>query len=403
MNPIYQSLFITYAKNRAKKNGQVFRRAGKQDYKSFKIHARTQFSDGFLIVVGMLSAGLGLKSFLLPNGFIDGGVMGISLLVSEVTGFSLAWLIVVINLPFIYMGYKQIHKFFALKTLTAIIGLALCLVFIPYPILTTDKLLVSVFGGFFLGVGIGLAMRGGSVIDGTEILALSITRKSVLSIGDVILIINIVIFCVAAFVLSIEQALYSILTYISASRTVDYLISGIEEYTGVTIISEKSEAIRKMITEQLGRGVNIYRGTNPNDLQLLTSRPGNTISYTDVNPPRGLLYYQTEIVAPNVCEIKRSGDFVVSSRSNIHFASATATDDLLKFKWDVTPTNQNHVYRITIDESILGTNYMMIDGIGRTLLKDKLDSKEVLLNLEQFSAGVYYVVVGASVKKIIRL
>jgi len=181
-------------------------------------------------------------------------------LVSKVTGFSLSWLIVVINLPFIYMGYKQIHKFFALKTLTAIIGLALCLVFIPYPILTTDKLLVSVFGGFFLGVGIGLAMRGGSVIDGTEILALSITRKSVLSIGDVILIINIVIFCVAAFVLSIEQALYSILTYISASRTVDYLISGIEEYTGVTIISEKSEAIRKMITEQLGRGVTIYRG-----------------------------------------------------------------------------------------------------------------------------------------------
>ncbi len=260
MNPIYQSLFITYAKNRAKKNGQVFRRAGKQDYQSFKIHARTQLIDGFLIVVGMLSAGLGLKSFLLPNGFIDGGVMGISLLVSKVTGFSLSWLIVVINLPFIYMGYKQIHKFFALKTLTAIIGLALCLVFIPYPILTTDKLLVSVFGGFFLGVGIGLAMRGGSVIDGTEILALSITRKSVLSIGDVILIINIVIFCVAAFVLSIEQALYSILTYISASRTVDYLISGIEEYTGVTIISEKSEAIRKMITEQLGRGVTIYRG-----------------------------------------------------------------------------------------------------------------------------------------------
>ena len=149
--------------------------------------------------------------------------------------------------------------------------------------------------------------------------------------------------------------------------------------------------------------VNIYRGTNPSDLQLLASRPGNTISYTDVNPPRGLLYYQTEIVAPNVCEIKRSSDFVVSSRSNIHFASATATDDLLKFKWDVTPTNQNHVYRITIDESILGTNYMMIDGIGRTLLKDKLDSKEVLLNLEQFSAGVYYIVVGASVKKIIRL
>lgn len=149
--------------------------------------------------------------------------------------------------------------------------------------------------------------------------------------------------------------------------------------------------------------VNIYRGSNPQNMQLLAARPGNTISYSDINPPRGVLYYQTEIIAPNVCEIKRSGDFVLSSKSNIDFASATATDDLLKFKWDVTPTNQNHVYRITIDESILGTYYTMIDGMGRTLLKDKLDSKEVLLNLEQFSAGVYYVVVGASVKKIMRL
>ena len=260
MNPIYQSLFINYAKNRAKKKGQIFRRAGKQDYKSFKIHARTQILDGFLIIAGMLSAGLGLKGFLLPNGFIDGGVMGISLLISEVTGWSLSWLIVVINLPFIYMGLKQINKVFALKTLSAIGGLALCLYFIPYPILTTDKLLVSVFGGFFLGVGIGLAMRGGGVIDGTEILALTITRKSVLTIGDVILIINIIIFCVAAFVLSLEQALYSILTYMSAAKTIDYIISGIEEYTGVTIISEKSEEIRRMITEQLGRGVTIYRG-----------------------------------------------------------------------------------------------------------------------------------------------
>ncbi len=260
MNPIYQSLFINYAKNRAKKKGQIFKRAGKQDYKSFKIHARTQILDGFLIVAGMLSAGLGLKGFLLPNGFIDGGVMGISLLISEVTGWNLSWLIVVINLPFIYMGLKQINKVFALKTLSAIGGLALCLYFMPYPILTTDKLLVSVFGGFFLGVGIGLAMRGGGVIDGTEILALTITRRSVLTIGDVILIINIIIFCVAAFVLSLEQALYSILTYMSAAKTIDYIISGIEEYTGVTIISEKSEEIRKMITEQLGRGVTVYRG-----------------------------------------------------------------------------------------------------------------------------------------------
>jgi len=260
MNPIFQSVFINYAKSRAKKKGVVFRRAGKQDYNAFKVHARTQILDGFLIVVGMLSAGLGLKAFLLPNGFIDGGVVGISLLVSEITGISLSVLILAINIPFIYMGYRQINKMFALKTLSAIGGLALCLYFIPYPILTSDKLLVSVFGGFFLGAGIGLAMRGGGVIDGTEILALTITRKSVLTVGDIILIINIIIFTVAAFVLTLEQALYSILTYISAARTVDYIISGIEEYTGVTIISEKSEEIRRMITEQLGRGVTVYRG-----------------------------------------------------------------------------------------------------------------------------------------------
>ena len=142
----------------------------------------------------------------------------------------------------------------------AIVGLAICLLLIPYPIVTSDKLLVSVFGGFFLGAGIGLAMRGGSVIDGTEILALSLSKKSSLSIGDIILVINIIIFSVAAFVLSFEQALYSILTYMSAAKTVDYIISGIEEYTGVTIISERSEEIRKMITEQLGRGVTIYKG-----------------------------------------------------------------------------------------------------------------------------------------------
>jgi uncharacterized membrane-anchored protein YitT (DUF2179 family) len=260
MNPIYQSLFINYARKRAKKRGDTFRRAGKKEYKSFKIHVRTQVLHGFLIITGMLSAGLGLKGFLLPNGFIDGGVMGISLLITEVTGISLPLLIVLINLPFIYMGYKQINKTFALKSLTAIAGLALCLYLIPYPILTTDKLLISVFGGFFLGVGIGLTMRGGGVIDGTEILALSITKKSVMSIGDIILVINIVIFSIAAFVLSFEQALYSILTYMSAAKTVDYIISGIEEYTGVTIISEKSEEIRKMITEDLGRGVTIYRG-----------------------------------------------------------------------------------------------------------------------------------------------
>jgi uncharacterized membrane-anchored protein YitT (DUF2179 family) len=259
MNPILQAMYTQLLKTQhSKKFGK--RKPTRKEVIVFGIHFRRQLVHGVLMIAGMLSAGLGLKSFLLPNGFIDGGVTGISLLVSEVSGISLPVLIVIINLPFIILGYKQLDKVFALKTLTAIAGLALCLIFIPYPTLTYDKLLVAVFGGFFIGAGIGLSVRGGCVIDGTEILALGISKRSSLSIGDVILIINIIIFSIAAFVLSFEQALYSILTYFSAARTVDFLISGIEEYTGVTIISNHSEDIRKMITEKLGRGVTIYQG-----------------------------------------------------------------------------------------------------------------------------------------------
>jgi uncharacterized membrane-anchored protein YitT (DUF2179 family) len=260
MTPLYQTLVRNFVKHRAKKYGEQPRKPNLKDVVIFKIHVRRQLKDGALIILGMLSAGLGLKGFLLPNDFIDGGVTGISLLISEITGFSLPLLIVIINLPFIYLGYKNVEKIFAFKTLSAILGLALCLIFISYPIVTSDKLLVAVFGGFFLGAGIGLAVRGGGVLDGTEILAITLSKKLSVSIGDVILIINIIIFFAAAFILSFERALYSILTYLSAARTIDFLISGIEEYTGVTIISTKSEEIRKMITEELGRGVTVYKG-----------------------------------------------------------------------------------------------------------------------------------------------
>lgn len=226
----------------------------------YRLQMRRQWVHTALIVLGMLSAGLGLKGFLLPSGFIDGGVTGISLLLSELTGWPLPVLLILINIPFIYLGYKNIQRGFAFKTMVAISGLALCLIFIPYPILTTDKLLVAVFGGFFLGAGVGLTMRGGGVIDGTEIMAVTISRKGGLTVGDVILIINIIIFSFAAFFLSVERAMYSILAYLAASRTIDFLISGLEEYTGVNIISTKSEDIRLMITEKLGRGVTIYNG-----------------------------------------------------------------------------------------------------------------------------------------------
>ena len=216
--------------------------------------------DFILIVSGIISAGLGLKGFLLPNNFIDGGVTGISLLTAFLTELPVPLLIIIINIPFIIMGYFQVSKIFAFKTMLAIGGLALCLIFIPYPVVTTDKLLIAIFGGFFLGTGIGLAIRGGSVIDGTEILALYVSKKTTLTVGDVILFINIIIFSAAAILLGIEKAFYSVLIYLAASKAVDFIIEGIDEYTGVTIISDKSDEIRKAIIEKTGRGVTIFSG-----------------------------------------------------------------------------------------------------------------------------------------------
>ncbi|VAX27404.1 Uncharacterized UPF0750 membrane protein [hydrothermal vent metagenome] len=218
------------------------------------------FKDTLLIVIGILSAGFGLKGFLLPNSFIDGGAMGISLLLSETTSFPLSILVVAINLPFIILGYSQIGKQFAIKSIIAIIGLALVLHFVPYPLITSDKLLIAVFGGFFLGAGIGMAIRGGSVIDGTEVLAIHLSKKTGLTIGDIVLIFNIIIFSFGAYILSIEIALYAILTYLAASRTITFIVEGVDEYTGITIISDYSDEIRSMITQKLGRGVTIYDG-----------------------------------------------------------------------------------------------------------------------------------------------
>jgi uncharacterized membrane-anchored protein YitT (DUF2179 family) len=228
--------------------------------KQFQIVFKRRLIQLFLLSLGVLSAGFGLKGFLLPNDFIDGGAVGISLLIYELTGWPLSILLLVVNIPFVVLGLRTIGVDFAVKTALGIIALAIAVEVIPYPQITEDKLLVSVFGGFFLGAGIGLSMRGGGVIDGTEVLALNISKRSGLSVGDLIMIFNIIIFSVAAYLLSIETALYSILTYLAASKTVDFIVEGIEEYTGVTIISPKSEDIRQMIINDIGRGVTIYKG-----------------------------------------------------------------------------------------------------------------------------------------------
>jgi uncharacterized membrane-anchored protein YitT (DUF2179 family) len=229
-------------------------------YLSFKKAVKRSLKDFLLITIAILSASFGFKGFLLTNHFIDGGVTGISLLVSAVSGVPLYILVLCINIPFILLGYKVVGKHFAIKTALAITGLALCLAFVQFPNVTNDNLLVAIFGGFFLGGGIGLAVRGGAVIDGTEILAIYLSKKVGVTIGDVIIAINVVIFLVAAYLLGVETALYSMITYFVASKTLDFIIEGIEEYIGVTIISNKSDEIRQMILHKLGRGVTVYNG-----------------------------------------------------------------------------------------------------------------------------------------------
>ena len=264
MTPFWTKVIIRIILDPKNKN-----KAGSKPYSSYdiakggyelKLLFKAILNDFFLITIGIISAAFGLRGFLLANGFIDGGATGISLLINEITGISLSILLILMNIPFFILGYRAIGKQFAFKTMLSIIGLALAVAYIPYPEVTHDKLLIAVFGGFFLGMGIGLSVRGGAVIDGTEVLAIALSRRSGLSIGDIILIVNIIIFSFAAYLLSVEIALYAILTYLAASKTVDFILEGIEEYTGVTIISVKADELREMISYQLSQGVTVYKG-----------------------------------------------------------------------------------------------------------------------------------------------
>lgn len=228
--------------------------------RTFFIVLKRNIKDFILIVTGIFSASFGFKGFLLTNNFIDGGATGISLLISALTPIPLYQLIIAVNIPFIILAYKIMGKFFAIKTTLAIAGLAVCLASVSFPNVTNDNLLVAVFGGFFLGAGIGLAIRGGAVIDGTEVFAIYLSRKLGTSIGDIIILLNVLIFSAAAYFLSIEIALYSMITYLAASKTLDFIVEGIDEYIGATIISPHSAEIRHMIVDVLGRGITVYKG-----------------------------------------------------------------------------------------------------------------------------------------------
>ncbi|MCF8239443.1 MAG: YitT family protein [Saprospiraceae bacterium] len=216
--------------------------------------------DYLSILLGVGAAAFGLRGFLMPAEFLDGGVTGTSLLLANLFDWPLPWLLVVLNLPFLYLAYVAFSPRFAFRSLVGILLLAGAVAVLPIPMMTEDKILIAAFGGLFLGLGIGLAIRGGAIIDGTEVLAITISRRSTLTVGNVILIFNLVLFIIAAKVLSIEIALYAILTYYAASKTVDFVIDGVEEYVGVTIVTDYHEQIKRMIIREMGRGVTLFRG-----------------------------------------------------------------------------------------------------------------------------------------------
>jgi uncharacterized membrane-anchored protein YitT (DUF2179 family) len=218
-----------------------------------------QSLDALKILLGVFVAALGLSSFLVPNHFIDGGITGVSMLISKLTGIPLGVLLLVVNIPFLFAGYRYIGREFSIKSAIAIVALAGLVAWVPFPVATEDKLLGAVFGGFFLGAGVRMAIRSGGVLDGTEVLALILSSRTFATVGEVIMALNVVIFSTAASFLGVESALYSMLTYVTASRTIDYLLHGFEAYNGVMITTTARDEIRREILHQLGRGLTHFR------------------------------------------------------------------------------------------------------------------------------------------------
>ncbi len=228
--------------------------------KKQKMETTGMIQDIILNLVGIIISGFALKCFLVPNRFFDGGITGLSLLLHEIYHLNLSGLILLLNLPLVALSYFTLGRNFAFRILASIILFGVCLYVLPdYP-LTSDKLLIAVFGGIFLGIGIGLVMRAGAALDGIEVLALYTLKRTSFTITEIILGLNILIFTIAAFKFGIETSLYSILTYFAATRTIDYIVEGIQAYTGVTIISGKSEAIKYELVNNLGRGITVYKG-----------------------------------------------------------------------------------------------------------------------------------------------
>lgn len=212
------------------------------------------------IAFGILLASIGLKAFLLPNGFLDGGVTGIALLINSKANLDLSYLLVGLSIPFLILGYFMLSKRIVVKSIVSIISLAIFIQLENFGTITDDKLLISIFGGLFVGLGIGITIRNGAVLDGSEILGIYIHDRFGIAIGKFILLFNIILFSVTAVLLSVEIAMYSILTYIITAKVTDFVIEGFEDFIGIMIVSKHYEAMQQELMNVVGSGMTVYKG-----------------------------------------------------------------------------------------------------------------------------------------------
>lgn len=211
-------------------------------------------------LMGVLCAVVALKGFMLPNYFIDGGVTGLSIIFSKLFKLDISLMLAVLNLPFIIIGYKKIGKSFAVQTTIAIALLIIGMNTITVPTITHDKVLIALFGGLFIGLGIGLAIKAGCVLDGMEVIADYTNRKSGFSTSEIVMMFNTILILAAAAVFGLEAGMYSIVTYFTAMKISDYVVDGFEEYTALTIISGKHEQIKSLIVNDFNKAISVFKG-----------------------------------------------------------------------------------------------------------------------------------------------
>jgi uncharacterized membrane-anchored protein YitT (DUF2179 family) len=213
------------------------------------------------LLLGTTLAVIAMKGFMIPNRFLDGGVTGISILLHEMLHINISVLMVTINLPFMYLGYKRIGRTFAVQTVIAVILVSLGLLFVHIGPITKDKLLIAIFGGILMGTGVGLVIRSGGVLDGAEVLAVFTKRRTGFSNSEIIMTFNTIIFVAAAIQFGIETTMYSIITYFTVTRATNYVVDGIEEFTAMNIITAREEDVKSLLVNQLGKGITVYKGT----------------------------------------------------------------------------------------------------------------------------------------------